>query len=395
MIHSRLPGVHRLSMQERRQRIAEVALLPELQMHEVCMHGGLSLDAASRMVENAIGLFSLPMSVSPNMRVDGTDVLVPMVVEEPSVVAAVGQAALWVREGQGALGFCTEAMPAHTYAQLLFAEVPERDRAINALCSHEAELLARANAAVPNLVRRGGGVRRLRVRALGHPCAQGLALDLTLDCVDAMGANLANTVSEALRARVSELVGASARLAILSNLADERLVTSVARVAVGILDSESCVGQEVASRVAEASRLAEADVYRAVTHNKGIMNGVGAVAIATGNDWRALEAGAHGYASLGAGYKPLATWRVEGGELVGRLCMPMAVGTVGGVTAVHDGVKLALAMLGKPSARRLASVMASVGLASNLAALVALTTVGIQAGHMRLHARKSEASASQ
>ena len=382
--------MHRLSMQERRQHVAIEANLPAQKMHEVCTQGGLVLDIASRMVENCIGLFALPMGVASNMRVDGTDVLVPMVIEEPSVIAAVGQAALWVRESSGGLGFCTEVMPAHTYAQLLFAEVPDRERAMDMLRTHERELLSLANAALPKLVLRGGGARAMRVRALGTPCAQGLALDITLDCVDAMGANLANTLAESLRSRASELVGVPARLAILSNLADERLAHATVRIPLATWSTAACAGADVAVRVVEASRLAQADVYRAVTHNKGIMNGVGAVALATGNDWRALEAGAHGYSAMGAGYKPLATWHVEADVLVGTLCMPMAVGTVGGATKVHEGVKVALAMMGNPSARRLAAVMASVGLASNLAALVALTTVGIQAGHMRLHARKSE-----
>lgn len=387
LIDSRLPGLHQLSLEQRRMLVATRAGIDPGRAADVCEVGGLPIAYAERMIENAIGIFSLPLGIAPNMRVNGRDVLVPMVTEEPSVVAAVGQAGKWAKSGGG---FHTTVMPARTHAQLLYAHVPAREAAMHTLRLAADEILALADAAVPNLVARGGGARSMHLRSLAAPCRDGLAVHVLIDCVDAMGANLANTVAEALRARVSELVGAPARLAILSNLADERRVEARARIPVGVWGDADTHGRDVAHGVMEASELAEADVYRAVTHNKGIMNGMGAVAVATGNDWRALEAGAHGFAALSGRYKPLATWRIEGDELIGVLDVPLAVGTVGGVTAVHEGVKLALDVLAKPNAAELASVMASVGLASNLAALVALTTVGIQAGHMRLHARKSQ-----
>lgn len=387
---SRLHGLHRMDLDARRAVVAAQANLDAEAMRRAADTGGLGAEAAQHMVENALGVFGMPWGVATNLRVDGVDALVPMVVEEPSVIAAVSQAALWVRGSDNAQGIRTEAMPAHTVAQLLFDHVPERERAVCAVEQAASELMRLADAAVPNLCRRGGGARSVRVRRLGAPCADGLAVDITLDCVDAMGANLANTVAEALRDRCAKLVGCSANLAILSNLADQRLVRARVRVPVCTWDSADMPGQVVAGRIVAAGRLAEADVYRAVTHNKGILNGVGALAVATGNDWRAIEAGAHGYASLSGMYRPLATWAVEGEDLVGALCMPMALGAVGGVAAVHEGVRLNLAMLGAPTAMRLASVAAAVGLCSNLAALVALSTVGIQAGHMRLHARKSE-----
>ena len=310
-----------------------------------------------------------------------------MAIEEPSVVAAASNAARMVREGGG---FVAQADASMMTAQIELREVEDTAQAERDIAAARAELMAAADATLPRLCERGGGCRDLEIRILRD---RRVVVHLYLDCLDAMGANMANTLAEAMAGRLAELGRAQAGLRILSNLCDRRLVRAAGRVPFPALAGSQGAGADLARAIAAASRFAEDDPYRAATHNKGIMNGVDPVVIATGNDWRAVEAGAHAFAARQGRYQPLATWRVEDDALVGRLEMPMALGTVGRTLERHPGARLALRMLAVTSARELAEVVASVGLAQNLAALRALAGEGIQRGHMALHHRATRAAA--
>jgi hydroxymethylglutaryl-CoA reductase len=328
-----------------------------------------------------LGTFSLPFAVALNVQVNGDDFIAPMVVEEPSVVAAASNAARMVREGGG---FVAEADEPIMIAQVQLDEVPDLPRACHRIRQHASELVALGNSAVPGLVRRGGGVRSIEARDLGDGM---LVVHFHVDCRDAMGANLVNTVAEAVADRIQELSGGRTGLRILSNLCDRRKVRVKCRVPARALASDEFNGSEVRDGIVRASRFAEKDPYRATTHNKGLMNGLDAVVIATGNDWRAVESGAHAYAARSGKYSPLCVWRKDGEDLVGELEVPLSLGTVGGPSRVHDGARMGLRVVDASSATELAMVAAAVGMASNLAALRALATEGIQRGHMALHAR--------
>ena len=376
---SRIPGFHRKPLEERRDLVTE-RLVDELQAH-LASGDTLPLEVADRMSENVIAIHGLPLSVATNFRVCGRDVLVPMSVEEPSVVAAASNAARMVRLGGG---FDGDADASIMTAQVQLDAVPDPELAVERVSGARDALIAAANQAIPRMVARGGGCNDVDARVLDVESGL-VVLHFYVDVGDAMGANIVDTVAEAVAPAVAELLGGNVGLRILSNLPLRRTVRVRCRVS-----EEAIGGPELATAIERASRFAEADPFRAVTHNKGIMNGVDAVALALGQDWRSVEAGAHAFAALGEGYRPLATWRHEAGHLEGKLEMPLAVATVGGSTGVHPGVRAAFAILGVTDARELALVMASAGLASNLAALRALAGEGIQKGHMRLHARKAE-----
>ena len=378
---SRIPGFYRLSVGERRTALRGIADLTE-QDFETLESGGLDTGRADQIVENAVGLYSLPLGVGLNFRVNGRDVLVPMAVEEPSVIAAASNAARMVREGGG---FVAEADEPVMTAQIEIVDVADPDASAARLKAAATELLALAHATLPRLAERGGGAREIEVRS--HP--RRVVVHVHVDCRNAMGANMVNTVAEALADRVAALAGGRSGLRILTNLCDRRCVRVRARVPAAALASKTMDGPSVRDGIVAASRFAEDDAYRAATHNKGIMNGVDAVVMATGNDWRGIEAGAHAFAAVSGRYRPLATWRAESGDLVGRLEMPMALGTVGGTLHAHAGARLALKLLGVTDATALGTIVASAGLASNLAALRALATDGIQRGHMALHRRSS------
>jgi hydroxymethylglutaryl-CoA reductase len=284
-------------------------------------------------------------------------------------------------------GFRAEVDEPLMIGQVQLTHVADTDRAKIEILKHKDEILARADRAVPGLVARGGGARDLEVRTLGTPSDQMMCVHVIVDCRDAMGANLINSVAEAVASRLAELAGGRVGLRILSNLCDKRCVRVTCRVPASVLGTESMDGDAVIDGIINASRFAELDPYRAATHNKGIMNGVDAVVIATGNDWRAVEAGAHAFAARSGRYAPLAIWRRDGDTLVGRIELPMSLGTVGGTLRVHPAARLSLHMLRIESAQDLAKVAAAMGLASNLAAVRALATDGIQKGHMALHAR--------
>jgi hydroxymethylglutaryl-CoA reductase len=378
---SRIPGFYRLPVEERRQLLRLRADLTEQDMRTLD-GGGIDTATADRVVENAVGVYALPLGVGLNFVVNGREVLVPMAVEEPSVIAAASNAARMVREGGG---FVAEADDPVMTAQIEIVGVEDPDEAKARLEAARADLLALAHATLPRLADRGGGARELEVRTLpGRVIAH-----VHIDCRDAMGANMVNTVAEALGEKVARLAGGRSGLRILTNLCDRRRVRVKARVPAAALATEALDGAAVRDGIVAASRFAEDDPYRAATHNKGIMNGVDAVVIATGNDWRGVEAGAHAFAAAEGRYRPLAVWRADDGDLVGQLEMPMAVGTVGGTLHAHAGARLAQKLLAVTDAKLLAMIVGSAGLASNLAALRALATEGIQRGHMALH-RKSQ-----
>jgi hydroxymethylglutaryl-CoA reductase len=381
---SRFPGFYKVTVPERRALVSESTGVPVDHMASAFGSGGLNPEAADKFVENVLGVYALPLGVALNVRVNGHDHVVPMVVEEPSVVAAASNAAKMVRAGGG---FQVEIDEPIMISQVQLIEVDDLEGGPAAILSRKAELVARANKSIPGLVQRGGGVRDIEVRRIGTPADRMLVVHFLVDCRDAMGANLVNTVAEAMSDELARLVKGRPGLRILSNLCDRRCVRVTCRVPVAELATDDMAGPEVADGIVNASRFAELDPYRAATHNKGIMNGIDAVVIATGNDWRAVEAGAHAFAARDGVYKPLAIWRREGDFLVGRLEVPMALGTVGGTLRVHPAARLALEMLSIAHAGELAAIAASVGLASNLAAVRALATDGIQRGHMALHAR--------
>jgi hydroxymethylglutaryl-CoA reductase len=382
MTGSRLPRFYEMTVAERRARISEAAGVPSEALGRTLDGGGLDLESADKLVENVVGTYALPFGLALNFTVNGRDVLVPMVVEEPSVVAAASNAARMVRLGGG---FSAEVPEALMIGQIELREVADAAAASARLRAASDELLALAGDAAPGLLPYGGGPREIEIRDLGNGS---LVLHVLVDCRDAMGANMVNTIAEAIAPRAAELARGCIGLRILSNFADRRRVRASCRVPMDALGGpDDRPGEEVARAIEQASRFAEHDPYRAVTHNKGIMNGVDAVVLATGNDFRAVEAGAHAYAARSGVYLPLSTWRCSGGDLSGTLELPLALGTVGGTVRAHPGARLALDLLGVAGANELAEVTAAAGLASNLAALRALATEGIQRGHMALHAR--------
>ncbi|MDH5673091.1 MAG: hydroxymethylglutaryl-CoA reductase, degradative [Myxococcales bacterium] len=378
--NSRWPGFYKLSIEERRQVAAEALGISVSDMQQA-LEGGLQSERADKIIENVVGTFSLPFALALNVTVNGSDYIAPMVVEEPSVVAAASNAARMIRGGGG---FEADADDPVMTAQVQLDEVPDPVAACERLRGHSGELCALGDAQVPGLLRRGGGVRGIEVRDLGDGM---VVVHFFVDCRDAMGANLVNTVAEGVATRIQELSGGEIGLRILSNLCDRRKVRVRARVPAASLAGNGFDGARVRDGIVKASRFAERDPYRATTHNKGLMNGLDAVVIATGNDWRAVESGVHAYAARDGQYRPLCVWRGEGDDLVGELELPLSLGIVGGPSRVHDGARMGLRIVGVESATELAMVAASVGMASNLAALRALATEGIQRGHMALHAR--------
>ncbi len=354
--------------------------------------GGLALEQADKMVENVVATYALPLGIATNFSINGRDVLVPMVIEEPSVVAGASFAARLARAGGG---FKTESDEPLMIGQMQVLDVPDVGSACEKIEAGKQRLLDLANSADPVVVSLHGGARDVEVREIwDSPVGPMLAVHLIYDCRDAMGANMVNTACEALAPLVEEMTGGRVNLRILSNLADRRLARARCVVPARELALEGKSGDLVAQRIVEAYALAAVDPYRAATHNKGIMNGVDAVVLATGNDWRAIEAGAHAYAARDGVYRSLSTWAYdpqgfEGeGALLGSVELPMAVGIVGGATRVHPLAKFSLQLMGVKTARELAEVVAAVGLAQNLAAIRALATDGIQKGHMALHARQ-------
>jgi len=377
---SELSGFYKLSPGERLKIVQEFAGLSEEEAELRRRTGALELEQANRMIENVIGTTELPLGMATNFLINGRDYLIPMALEEPSVVAAASNAAKMTRERGG---FHTESTPPIMIGQIQLVDVKNPTEAREKILEAKEQILAKANEQDPVLVKLGGGARDVEVRVLTTHLGPMTIIHLLVDVRDAMGANVINTMCEAVAPSIEELTGGRVFLRIVSNLATYKLAKARA-----VFAKEALGGEEVVDGVLQAYAFAAADPYRCATHNKGVMNGVIAIALATANDTRALEAGAHAYAAMDGAYKPLTHWeRTVEGDLSGRIELPVAVGTIGGATAVHPVGKICRKILGVQTACELGEVMAAVGLAQNLAAMRALATVGIQAGHMKLHAR--------
>ena len=392
MTNSRISGFYNMTLDERRLKLRD-ALSSEagtLQTPESLLPfttGGLSPEAADHMIENVIGLYSLPLGIALNFMINGRDVLVPMTLEEPSVVAGASFMAKLARASGGFIATTTDPL---MIGQMQVINIVNLEEAKLKLYENKTELLAEADSIDPILKKFGGGARDLEVRMIeDSPIGGFLVVHLIYDVRDAMGANAVNTACERLAPRIEAITGGKVHLRILSNLADRRIARARCTIPVQELAFGDFSGEEVRDGIIAAYAFAAADPYRAATHNKGIMNGVDAVVIATGNDWRAIEAGAHAYAARSGRYISLSTWGKDAdGNLVGTLEMPMAVGIVGGATKVHPAAQAAVKLMGVKTANELAEIIVSVGLAQNMAALRALATEGIQRGHMSLHARQ-------
>jgi len=411
---SRIERFFEKSIEERGRIVREWACLSQTD-YDALVTGGLSTQGADSLIENAIGVYSLPLGIATNFLINQTDYLIPMAIEEPSVIAACSFAAKLARTGGGFVSWADE--PVMT-GQIQVLQLSDVDAAAETITLHAAELLRIANATHPNLVARGGGARSLEMRIV-RTSAVGpmLIVHLLMDVRDAMGANIINTAAEALAPRIEALTGGRVLLRILSNLSDHRMAGARCGIPLSALATERLDGRSVAEGVVAAWAMADADPYRAATHNKGVMNGIDAVLLATGNDWRAIEAGAHAFAAREGRYGSLTRWTIQqdpnsdtlsdgsgtaaavsahpganghAGEaqLLGEIKLPLALGTVGGTTRTHPTARAAMQILGVQSAQELAGVVAAVGLAQNFSAIRALATEGIQKGHMRLHARK-------
>jgi hydroxymethylglutaryl-CoA reductase len=376
---SRIPGFYKMPPEKRLLVVKEFAHLTDEEVQLLKSMSGLSMDRADRMIENVVGGIPLPLGIATNFLINGKDYLIPMAIEEPSVVAAASHAAKLARPTGGFKAFCMKSI---MIGQIQVLRVKDPTEAKKLILAAKEEMLNKANEMDPTLLSLGGGAKDLRVKTLNTIRGPMLILELLVDCKDAMGANVVNTMAEAVSPTIERLTGGKVCLRIVSNLATERLARSEV-----VIDKNNVGGEEGVDGILDAFAFALADPYRAATHNKGIMNGIIAVALATGNDTRALEAGAHAYAAMDGGYKPLSTWEKDDeGNLFGKIELPIAVGIVGGATH-HPIAKVALKILGVKSANELSCVLASVGLAQNLAALRALVLEGIQRGHMKLHAR--------
>jgi len=385
MTNSRIPGFYKLDLEQRAAKIAEASQLSPENLNP--FHEPLPDDIAQNMIENVIGTYSLPLGIGLNFMVNGQDVLIPMVLEEPSVVAGASFMAKLARAGGGFIAESTEPL---MIGQLQILEVNNLEEAKQKILENKDELLAFVDSAESSIKKRGGGARDLEVHYFKEsPIGKFLVVHLLYDVRDAMGANAVNTACERLAPKIEEITGGHVHLKILSNLTDRRMAKATCRIPVEELAFESYSGEDVRDGIIAAYVFAAVDPYRAATHNKGIMNGIDPVIIATGNDWRAIEAGAHAYASRNGRYTSLSTWEKDtDGDLIGMLEMPIAVGIVGGATKVHPAAQASLELMGVKTANELAEIIVSVGLAQNMAALRALATEGIQRGHMSLHARQ-------
>lgn len=377
---SDLQGFYKLPMEKRRDILKQFASLTDDEVKTLAGTGGLPADVADHMIENVVGGYTYPLGIATNFRINDKDFLVPMALEEPSVVAAASNAAKMARVKGG---FTVTNTGPVMIGQIQVVNVPKPENARAKLLERKADILKKANDQDPMLVSLGGGAKDLNVKVLSTLKGPMVIAELIVNTGDAMGANAVNTMAEAVAPMVEEVSGGKVFLRIISNLADRRLVKAKA-----VFEKEAVGGEEVVDGIVYAYAFADADPYRCATHNKGIMNGVIAVGIACGQDIRALEAGAHSYAARSGQYKPLTTWeKNRDGDLVGSLEMPMAVGLVGGAARTHPTARANIKILGVKTAIELAEVMGAVGLAQNFAALRALASEGIQRGHMKLHAR--------
>ncbi len=377
---SQISGFYNLSIDGRLRIVKEFADLTEDEVRILKSTGSLSLELADRMIENVIGAIPIPLGIAVNFLINGKDYLIPMAIEETSVVAAASYGAKMTRSKGGIFTSSTDPV---MIGQIQVVNIKDPYRAKMAILEAKDEILGKANEQDPILVSLGGGAKDLRAKVIYTQRGPMVIVELLVDCRDAMGANAVNTMAEAVAPTIERITKGRVVLRIISNLATERLARAWT-----VVDKEAVGGEEVVDGILDAYAFAASDPYRAATHNKGILNGIIGVAIATCNDHRAIEAGAHAYAARTGHYIPLSVWeKNEDGDLVGSIELPMAVGIIGGATKVHPVAKIALKILGVKTARELGEVMAAVGLAQNLAALRALAHEGIQRGHMSLHAR--------
>ena len=378
-------GFSKKSYQERLELLKAQALLSPEKQTSLEQDEQMSVTVADQLSENVVGTFSLPYSLVPEVLVNGQEYTVPYVTEEPSVVAAASYASKIIKR---AGGFTAQVHERRMIGQVALYQVANPEQAQEKIASKKAELLELANQAYPSIVKRGGGARDLHVDQIKGE-TDFLVVYLHVDTQEAMGANMLNTMLEALKPVLEELSQGQSLMGILSNYATDSLVTASCRIAFRYLSRQKDQGREIAEKIALASQFAQADPYRATTHNKGIFNGIDAILIATGNDWRAIEAGAHAFASRDGHYQGLSSWRLdlETEELVGEMTLPMPVATKGGSIGLNPRVALSHELLGNPSAKELAQLIVSIGLAQNFAALKALVSTGIQQGHMKLQAK--------
>ena len=379
-------GFRSLEPKQRLSALGDAVGLSENQRNALQGNNSLPLATANGMIENVIGKFELPLGVATNFLINDKDYLIPMAVEEPSVIAAASYMAKIVRQNGG---FEMTSTPPIMRAQIQILNLSNLEEFRQKLNHNSDKLIAMANSKDKHLISLGGGCQSIETHIFEDtPIGPMLILHLLVDVRDAMGANIVNTMAETIAPLVEEITGGTVRLRILSNLADKRLVRGQVRISPKTLDTDTLNGQEIAQGIVEACALAIVDPYRAATHNKGVMNGIDPLVIATGNDWRAIEAGAHAWAAQSGRYTALTNWTIDtDGFLVGTIELPMALGIVGGATKTHPAAQAALAVLKISSAQELGQVAVAVGLAQNMAALRALATEGIQKGHMALHAR--------
>lgn len=378
----KLTGFSKASPAERIEKLAQAGLLSEEGLQTLRDNETLPLSLANEMVENVLGTLALPFGLAPGFQIDGQEVQVPMVTEEPSVIAAASYAAGLIKRSGG---FQTQVHKRQMIGQVALYDVSNKEKAIQAITGAKEDLLQLANQAYPSIVKRGGGARDLWIEEKGDF----LICYLSVDPKEAMGANMLNTMLEALVDPLEDLSGGQGLMAILSNLATDALVTARCKIDYRFLSRDPKEAAEIAQKMALASQLAAVDPYRAATHNKGIFNGIDAVVLATGNDWRAIEAGGHTYASLTGQAQGLSSWihHPEQQVLEGQLTLPMPIATKGGSIGLNPSVQVAHELLGNPDAQTLARIIVSVGLAQNFAALKALVSTGIQHGHMKLQAK--------
>ena len=371
-------GFHRISFEERQKRLSEWCDLSSQELQILKGVNALPIETAEHLIENVVGIFPIPLGVATYFNIDGRDLLIPMAVEETSIIAAVSSNAKWIRKMKGKV--TTEIRGKLIIGQIQIPRIANVPAAVQCLTQNKEKLLQQGNQIVPGLLARGGGIRDLNFRVLDREDGNGqmLVIHVMCDPCDAMGANLINQVCEGLKPEIEALTGEKVGLCILSNLVDGKL--AYAKVEIDGVD------EEVGNGIAEATQFAKTDPYRATTHNKGVLNGIDPILIATGNDWRAVEAGIHAYASRTGKYQPVTEWTFKSGKLIGEFLAPLAVGTVGGVTQLHPTARLSLKIMGVNHSDDLARIAAATGLVQNLGALKALATVGIVKGHMGLHA---------
>lgn len=384
--------LHKFYQKNRLERIHALVSAEIIKEEDsLLLEGGLSLpdDVANHMIENQIAKYELPLGTALNFLINGKEYVVPMAIEEPSVIAAASSAAKIINQ---AGGFQTDIQNRIMIGQVALKEVPDMDYAKRMIDEHKLEILQIANESKPSIVKRGGGVKDIAVRnipadeALNTPPF--LVVHLHIETLEAMGANMIDTMVEAIKPYLEQLTKGTALMGILSNYATECLATANCRIPVSLLQKGDYSGEEVRDRIIDATQFAMVDPYRAVTHNKGIMNGIDAIVIASGNDWRAIEAGAHAYAARSGQYRSLSSWtKDDNGDLLGSLTIPLPIGAVGGQINIHPGAQFTKRLLNYQNARELESIIVSVGLGQNLSAIKALVTEGIQKGHMALHAK--------